>query len=191
MIEESDPWKIHPFHKEDEWSAVSCLQIPSDLPGCARVSITPKGAYPHNYFGRANYMGVGHRFANWMWGLAACMVLGLAACHLTAPVATTPTGEPFLVSPTWTVAPTQVPSRTSSGAPLQTLTVEETSVPNQAFVLIANSTPTPVFYEPAGCRQPPDDYTRVLINHYTLNNRPYVMLQQAALLYGGEIDVAG
>ena len=136
-------------------------------------------------------MGVGHRFANWMWGLAACMVLGLAACHLTAPVATTPTGEPFLVSPNWTVAPTLVPSRTSSGAPLQTLTVEETSVPTQAFVLIANSTPTPVFYEPAGCRQPPDDYTRVHINHYTINTRTYVMLQQAAQLYGGEIDVAG
>ncbi|HEX9091265.1 MAG TPA: LysM domain-containing protein [Anaerolineales bacterium] len=126
-----------------------------------------------------------------MWRLAACLVLSLAACHSTAPLTTTPTGEPFLVSPTRTSAPTQAPSSTPIEVSLQSPTVEATSVPTQAFVLSANSTPSPVFYEPAGCRQPPDDYTRVHINHYTINTRTYVMLQQAALLYGGEIDVAG
>ncbi len=58
-------------------------------------------------------------------------------------------------------------------------------------ILAADSTPAPVFYEPAGCWQPPDDYTRVDANGYTLNTRTYAMLQHAALLYGGEIDVAG
>ena len=127
-------------------------------------------------------MGIEHRFAKWMGSLAACFMLGLAACQLAAPLATTPTGEPFLVSPTWTAAPTQAPTE----APLQSPTVEATSTP-----ALASATPTPVFYEPAGCWQPPDDYTRVQINDHTLNTRTYAMLQQAALLYGGEIDVAG
>jgi hypothetical protein len=121
-----------------------------------------------------------------MWGLAACCMLGLAACQLAAPLAPAPTGERFLVSPTWTAAPTQAPSSAPTGALLQSPTVEATSAP-----ALASSTPTPVFYEPAGCWQPPDDYTRVQINDYTLNTRTYLMLQQAALLYGGEIDVVG
>jgi len=136
-------------------------------------------------------MGVGHRFGKWMWGLAACFMLGLAACQVAAPFAPAPTGEPFLVSQTWTAAPTQAPSRTPTGAPLQSPTVEAGSPPDLAFVPTASATPTPVFYEPAGCWQPPDDYTRMHINGYTLNSRTYSMLQQAALLYGGEIDVAG
>lgn len=136
-------------------------------------------------------MGVGHYFAKWTWGLAACFMLGLAACQLAAPLAMTPTGEPFLVSPTWEAAPTQALSRAPTEAPLQSLTVEATSTPAVALVPTDSSTPTPVFYEPAGCWQPPDDYTRVHINDYTLNTRTYAMLQQAALLYGGEIDVAG
>jgi len=136
-------------------------------------------------------MGVGHRSVSWMLGLTACFVLGLAACHSTMPLTKAPTGEPFQVSPTLTAAPTQSPASAPTGAQLQSPQVEATSVPTQAIALTANSTPTPVFYEPAGCQQPPDDYTRVLINDYTLNTRTYAMLQQAALLYGGEIDVAG
>lgn len=131
------------------------------------------------------------RFAKWMGGLAASFMLGLAACQLAALPAQAPTSEPFLVSPTWTAAPAQAPSRTPTEAPLQSPTVEATSAPDLAPALAASSTPTPVFYEPAGCWQPPDDYTRVLINDFTLNTRTYTMLQQAALLYGGEIDVAG
>lgn len=136
-------------------------------------------------------MGIGHRFAKWMWGLAACSMLGLAACQSAAPLAPAPTGEPVLVSPTWTAAPTLAPSRAPTEAPLQSPVVKATSTPALASALTASSTPTPVFYEPAGCWQPPDDYTRVQINDYTLNTRTYRMLQHAALLYGGEIDVAG
>ena len=136
-------------------------------------------------------MGVGHRLTKWIWGLAACCMLSLAACQLAAPLTPAPNGEPFLVSPTWTATPTQAPSRTPPGVPLQSPTLEATSPPALELVLTASSTPTPVFYEPAGCWQPPDDYTRVSINDYTLNTRTYAMLQQAALLYGGEIDVAG
>jgi len=132
---------------------------------------------------------MGYRFAKWMWGLVACFMLGLAACQLAAPLAPAQTGEPFQISPTWTAAPTQAPSRAPTEAPLQSPILEAASA--TALVLTASSTPTPVFYEPAGCWQPPDDYTRVHINDYILNTRTYAMLQQAALLYGGEIDVAG
>ena len=131
-------------------------------------------------------MNVGHGFTMWLGGLAACFMLGLAACQVAAPLVPASLSESFLVSPTWTVAPVQVPSSTPTGAPLQSPTLEVTSAPTRA-----SSTPTPIFNEPAGCRQPPDDYTRLYINGYTLSTRTYSMLQQAALLYSGEIDVAG
>lgn len=131
------------------------------------------------------------RFSKWMGGLVACFMLGLAACQLAAPPALTPANEPFLVSPTWTATPAQTSSRIPTEAPLHPPTVEVTSAPDLTPALTSSSTPTPVFYEPAGCWQPPDDYTRVLINDLTLNTRTYTMLQQAALLYGGKIDVAG
>ena len=136
-------------------------------------------------------MGVGHRFAKYMWGLASCLVISLAACNLAAPDTATPTSEPFPISPTWWASPTQVPASASTEALHQLPIIDATDVSTQAFVLTTNSTPTPVFYEPAGCQQPPDDYTLVYINHNTINTRTYVMLQKAALLYGGEIDVAG
>jgi hypothetical protein len=134
-------------------------------------------------------MSGGPGFSKWMLGLAVFFMLGLAACQTAEPLTSAPTGESFLVSPTWLATPTQSPTRTPT--PLQPPTLEVTSDPALALVLPASSTPTPVFYEPAGCWQPPEDYTRVLINEYSLNARTYAMLQQAALLYGGEIDVAG
>jgi hypothetical protein len=153
-------WKNHPL-QFNVWATVSC---------------------PQN-----NYMGVKHLFTKWMWGLVACYMLGLAACQFAVPLATPPTSEPFLVSPTRMVAPNLAPTEVS----LQSPTVGATSAPALASVLTASPTPTPVFYEPAGCWQPPDDYTRVNINGHTINTRTYLMLQQAALLYGGEIDVTG
>jgi hypothetical protein len=136
-------------------------------------------------------MGVKYLFTKWIWGLVACYMLGLAACQFAVPLAIPPTSEPHLVPPTWMARPTQAPSIAPTEAPLQSPAVEATSASALGFVLTASPTPTPVFYEPAGCWQPPDDYTRVNINGYTINTRTYLMLQQAALLYGGEIDVAG
>lgn len=45
--------------------------------------------------------------------------------------------------------------------------------------------------EPAECRRPPDDYRRVQVNGYTLNRRTLTMLEYAASLYDGEIDLTG
>ena len=128
-------------------------------------------------------------FSKWMLGLAVFFMLGLATCQMAAPLTSAPSGEYFLVSPTWTAIPAQPPSHTPT--PLQPPTLEATSAPVQAFVLPASSTPTSIFHEPAGCWQPPDDYTRVQINDHTINTRTYAMLQRAAMLYDGEIDVAG
>ena len=134
-------------------------------------------------------MSGGPGFSKWMLGLAVLFMLGLAACQMAAPLASAPTGESFLVSSTWTATPTRPPSHTP--APLQPPTLEATSSSTLAIVQPTSSTPTPVFYEPAGCWKPPDDYTRIQINDHTINTRTYAMLQQAAMLYGGEIDVDG
>jgi hypothetical protein len=131
----------------------------------------------------------GPGFSKWMLGMTVFFVLGLAACQMAAPTSSTPTGESFLISPTWQATHILSPSRTP--APLQSPTLEATNAPALAFVVPASSTPTPVFHEPAGCWQAPADYTRLQINGHTLNSRTYAMLQRAALLYGGEIDVAG
>ena len=56
----------------------------------------------------------------------------------------------------------------------------------------ALQTPTPIpFEEPAGCKRPPDDYTRVQIGENTLNARTIAMLEHAHTLYSGTIDLAG
>jgi hypothetical protein len=49
-------------------------------------------------------------------------------------------------------------------------------------------TPTP---EPFGCLKPPDDYTRVAVNGWTINQRTLAMLAHAQQLYGGEIELTG
>ncbi len=45
--------------------------------------------------------------------------------------------------------------------------------------------------QPAGCEAPPEDYSRVDINGWVLNRRTYAMLEHAAALYSGEIDITG
>jgi LysM domain len=45
--------------------------------------------------------------------------------------------------------------------------------------------------DPAGCRQPPDDYTRVKVNGKWINRRTQSMLEYAQSFYGGPIDVRG
>jgi hypothetical protein len=43
--------------------------------------------------------------------------------------------------------------------------------------------------EPAGCQKPPDDYTRLEVNGWTLNARTLAMLSHAQELYGGELEL--
>jgi hypothetical protein len=136
-------------------------------------------------------MGVGHRFDKRMWSLVGWFILGMAACQLSPPPSSTAPGKLILVSQTSATTHTQDPPSITTESSHQSLALESTSITTQAPIMAARSTTTTVFYEPAGCWQPPDDYTRVSINNHTLNTRTYAMLQQAALLYDGEIDVAG
>jgi hypothetical protein len=48
-------------------------------------------------------------------------------------------------------------------------------------------TPTPA-PTPYGCQRPPDDYTRVVIDDMTFNQRTLWMLDRAQMLYGGPHD---
>jgi hypothetical protein len=48
-----------------------------------------------------------------------------------------------------------------------------------------------VTIEPAGCLKPPDDYTRLEVNGWTLNARTLAMLAHAQELYGGEMELTG
>jgi hypothetical protein len=117
---------------------------------------------------------VNRRFTKRMWVLAAGLLLGLAGCQPAGTLALAPMRAALEVSPSWTASPAQNPA-----------------LPSPTLEATRTLTPAPVFYEPAGCWQPPEDYSRVRINDSTLNTRTFAMLQQAARLYGGEIDVAG
>ena len=81
-----------------------------------------------------------------------------------------------------TLAPV-IPSVTATFTPLPP-TFTATVVPSPTETLLPTST-----LEPLGCLKPPDDYTRVDVNGWTVNQRTLSMLAHAQELYGGEIDL--
>ncbi len=92
-----------------------------------------------------------------------------------------------------TGSPSVTPSITLTSTSLS-LTVTHTATPMPPSVTsTASLTPTasntPAPSEPVGCQEPPDDYTRVQLPNATLNARTLAMLQHAAELYQGEIDI--
>jgi len=75
------------------------------------------------------------------------------------------------------------PSLTATQTPFPpTLTPTATLIPSPTGTV--TSTP-----EPDGCLKPPDDYTRVEVNGWTLNQRTLAMLAHAQQLYGGELEI--
>ena len=46
-------------------------------------------------------------------------------------------------------------------------------------------------YEPAGCKRPPDNYSRIKVGEAMINMRTYAMLSNAASIYNGSIDLLG
>jgi hypothetical protein len=100
------------------------------------------------------------------------LVLLLAGC-ISAPQSAAPPETSTPPEPSATYTQTPVP-------PTITLTPSATIVPSQT------STP-----EALGCQKPPDDYTRVEINGWTLNQRTLAMLAHAQELYGGELEITG
>lgn len=134
-------------------------------------------------------IGLKYRFLKLIWVLTTCFLPGLVACQMAAPLAPPSISYPSDVSPTIPATPTPAATNASTVSSPQSPAFDATRTLTQIVNLTI--TPMPIFYEPAGCWQPPDDYTRVQIGNITINARTYAMLQQAALLYGGEIDVAG
>ena len=81
-----------------------------------------------------------------------------------------------------------IPSTPTSTA-TQTLippTSTATQAPTASQTAIPSLTPTP---EPLGCQKPPEDYTRVDVNGWTINQRTLAMLTHAQELYGGELEI--
>ncbi len=93
-------------------------------------------------------------------------------------------------------APTQVglitasaaPTRTASMTPLPSLTPSPlpTQTPRPSAAPTITMTP-----EPVGCVKPAEEYARIEVNGWVLNQRTYAMLQHAAALYGGELEIFG
>src|SRR5688572_15612291 len=78
-----------------------------------------------------------------------------------------------------------MPPQTATQTPfLPTLTPIPTVTPSPTGTI--TSTP-----EPDGCLKPPEDYTRVEVNGWTLNQRTMAMLAHAQQLYGGELEING
>lgn len=86
-------------------------------------------------------------------------------------------------APPETLTPSAVPTQTPVPA---TLTATVLPAPTPTGTPLPTSTP-----EPLGCQRPPDDYTRVEVNGWTLNQRTLSMLTHAQELYGGELELNG
>ena len=84
--------------------------------------------------------------------------------------------------------------------PVNTITPanEVTSLPRPRLTEVPVSTDIPLaevsentFLNPAGCKRPSDDYSLIEGDYWTLNQRTFEMLEYAAVLYQGEIDLTG
>ena len=89
------------------------------------------------------------------------------------------------------VPPAKEATVSYTSTPLSTATQ---TLPPPTFTLTPTITITPSLTptpEPTGCLKPPDDYTRVEVNGWTLNQRTLAMLAHAQELYGGELELTG
>ena len=106
-----------------------------------------------------------------------------AGCAVATPFAPTTASIPIAAAHSLTpIIPTN--TATSTAMP-NTIT----PTPTQTVTLTPTDTPIPKSTDIPGCLKPPEDYTRVDLAHATLNTRTYAMLQHAAALYIGEIDI--
>src|SRR5690349_10341028 len=67
----------------------------------------------------------------------------------------------------------------------------QTALPATVTALPTETMPPTVTPEPTGCQKPPEDYTRVEVNGWTINQRTLTMLAHAQELYGGELEITG
>ncbi len=115
--------------------------------------------------------GMKNLYLNWVVMWFALMLLLTSCLRWTQPIVQTATKDSASLPPIILVTDTQT---------LPTLTPTPTAIPS--------ATPT---LEPLGCQKPPEDYTRVAINGWILNQRTLAMLAHAQELYGGEQELTG
>jgi hypothetical protein len=108
----------------------------------------------------------------------------------------------LLVGCSWATGPADLPTVSGPTAIPATATATITFTPFPSFTFTPSPSFTPTFtitptwtasptLEPVGCLRPPDDYTRITVNGWVLNRRTFAMLQHAADLYGGELEITG
>jgi hypothetical protein len=107
-------------------------------------------------------------------GLLLICLTGCGQQHIDPSSSATPLPLPIIMTASNTaITPIVIPSQTPTlVTPSDTPTI----------------TPTP---EPDGCKEPSNNYERITINNHQLNMRTFEMLEYAASLYGGEIDITG
>ena len=113
--------------------------------------------------------------------IALFLCFSSASCAGIIPESALPVSSPAAAKSTF------LPSNTVIAATLKP-SVTPSALPTQTHTLFSPPTETATS-EPAGCLEPPDDYTRIQLSNATLNARTYAMLQHAAELYSGEIDI--
>lgn len=91
------------------------------------------------------------------------------------------------------VDPVPSPSMTVTATlePRSTPTIESAVTPTNTAAPTETPSYTSTPFEPAGCLEPPNDYTLVHVSGFLLNRRTAAMLEHAAELYDGEIDLLG
>jgi hypothetical protein len=109
-----------------------------------------------------------------------CVLLLTAGCR--SAIVELPTPSALALSDTATLAPSATLTQTA------TLTATATATPSPTITLTPSLTAS---LEPMGCRRPSDDYSLTRVNKHLVNQRTLEMLQHAADLYGGEIDITG
>jgi hypothetical protein len=121
------------------------------------------------------------------WTLAVVFTVLAGACgpaanpEFTSTNVSDPAGASALLG---TPSSSPVPPSSDSAVPA-------TSTPTSTPTATPSPTPLPaVFVEPAGCERPPDAYERIRVNDWWLNARTMAMLEHAAAIYNGVIDVA-
>lgn len=87
------------------------------------------------------------------------------------------------IIPTYLLTATRIPHSKTPITPTQRQTVTPTETITTATPTITTTT------EADGCKQPLENYERISINGHTLNQRTYEMLEYAATLYAGVIDI--
>lgn len=99
--------------------------------------------------------------------------------------------------PSLPIKSTSVPSLTmiSSQTPKPKVvnkTPVASNTPTEQITVAVEAKPTRTeLVEPLGCEEPGEDYSIITVNGFLLNRRTYLMLQHAAEIYAGEIEIIG